>query len=47
MIQTQANGQIKPHFGPDLDSLGRNSGHQIFFIKLLVRHYTKLSSYAI
>ena len=32
-IQTQENGE-KPHFGPDLGSLGPNSGHQIFFSKI-------------
>ena len=32
-----------PHFGPHLNSLGPNSGHQKFFIQLLVDiiHYTK------
>ena len=32
LIQTQENGQ-KPHFGSDLDPLGSNSDHQIFFLQ--------------
>ena len=32
VIQTQENGK-KPHFRPDLDPLGPNSGHQNFFYK--------------
>ena len=43
MIQTQENG--KKHFEPDLDALDPNSGCQIFFIKLVVRHCLKLSCY--
>ena len=46
MVQTQENGE-KSHFGPDLGLLGPNPGRPIFFIKLLVRHCFKLSSYAI
>ena len=46
MIQTQENGE-KPHFGPDLGPLGPNSVHENFFIKLVVRHCSKLSSYTI
>ena len=30
MIQTQGNDE-KPHFGPDLGSLGQNSGRDYFF----------------
>ena len=45
MIQIQENGK-KPYFRPDLGLLGPNSGHQ-YFIKLVVRHCSKLSSYAI
>ena len=41
MIQTQENGK-KLHFGTDLGPLG-----PISFIKLVVRHCSKLSSYAI
>ena len=32
LIQTQENGE-KPHFGSDLDPLGSNSDHQIFFLQ--------------
>ena len=32
LIQTQENGE-KPHFGSDLDPLGSNSNHQIFFLQ--------------
>ena len=39
--------QKKPHFGPDLGSMVPNSGHQMFFIKPVVRHCFKLSSYTI
>ena len=46
MIQTQENGK-KPYFGPDLGPLGPNSSHQKFFIKLVGRNCSKLSSYAI
>ena len=46
MIQTQDNGQ-KPLFGPDLGQLDPNSGHQNFYTELVVRHCSKLSSYAI
>ena len=35
------------HFGIDLGPFGPNSGHQIFVIILVVRHNSKLSSYAI
>ena len=40
MIQLQENGE-KPHFGPDLDLLGSNSGHQTFLknLALLVTRY--------
>ena len=41
MIQTQENGK-KLHFGTDLGPLD-----PISFIKLVVRHCSKLSSYAI
>ena len=41
MIQTQENGK-KLHFGTDLGPFG-----PISFIKLVVRHCSKLSSYAI
>ena len=34
VIQTQENGE-KPHFGPDLNTLGRNLGHQFFFKHLV------------
>ena len=34
MIQTQEKCK-KPHFGPELGSLGPNSGRQNFFIKLV------------
>ena len=33
MIQTQENCK-KPNFGPDLGSLGPNSGYQLFFSKI-------------
>ena len=33
MTQTQENGE-KPCFGPDLGTLGPNSGHQFFFLKI-------------
>ena len=46
MIQTQENGK-KTHFGLDLDPLDPNSSYQKNFIKLVVRHYFKLSYYAI
>ena len=36
----------KPHYGPDLGLLGPNSSRQLFVIKLVVRHCSKLSSYA-
>ena len=36
MIQTQENGE-KPHFGPDLGTLGPNSSHQNFFSKIWFR----------
>ena len=36
----------KPHFGPDLGPLSRNLGCQIFFIKQVVGHCSKVSSYA-
>ena len=45
MIKIQENSE-KPHFGPDLGTLGPNSCRQFFFIKLVVRHYSTLSSYA-
>ena len=46
MIQTQWNDK-KHHFAIDLGPLGPNSGRQIFFIKLVVRHCSKLSFYSI
>ena len=46
MTQTQENGK-KPHFGPDLGLLGPNAGRKIFFIKPVIRHCSKLSSYGI
>ena len=46
MIQVQENGK-KPHFGPDSGPLVSNLDHQNCFIKLVVRHCPKLSSYAI
>ena len=46
LFQTQENGK-KSHFGPDLGLLGLNLGHQNCFVKLVVRHYFKLSSQAI
>ena len=46
MIQTQENGE-KPHFGLDLGPLDPNWGCQFFFIKLVVRHCSKLSTYAL
>ena len=48
MIQTQETGK-KHHFGPDLGPLDPNLDHQFiyFFIKLEVRHCSKLSFYAI
>ena len=46
MIKTKENSE-KPHFGPDLGPLGPNSSRQIFFIKLVVRHYSTLSASAI
>ena len=46
MIQTQRNDG-KPHFEPDLGPLGSNAGCQIFFVNLVVKHCSKLSSYAI
>ena len=36
MIQTQENGE-KPCLGPDLGTLGPNSGHQFFFLKIWLR----------
>ena len=45
IIQTQENGK-EPDFGPDLSLLGPNSDHQKFLIKLVVRHCSRLSSYA-
>ena len=41
MIETQENGK-ELHFGTDLGPLG-----SIYSIKLVVRHCSKLSSYAI
>ena len=46
IIQTQENSK-KPYFRPDLGLLGPNSGHQNFFIILVMRHCSKLSFYAI
>ena len=46
MIQIQENGK-KHYLEPDLNPLGSNSGRENIFIKLLVRHCSKLSSYAI
>ena len=46
MIWTQENGE-EPHFGPDFGPLGSNSDWQNFSIKLVVRHCSKLSSYAV
>ena len=37
----------KHHFGPDLGLLGPGLGHQDFLIKLVVRHCSKLSFFAI
>ena len=37
MIKIQENSK-KRHFGPDLGLVDPNSGHQNFFIKLIVRH---------
>ena len=45
MIQIQENGKI-PHSGPNSGPLGPNSDGQYVFIKLVVRHCSKLSSYA-
>ena len=39
MIQTQENCG-KPHFGPDLDPLGPNSGRKIFFSKKMASSVT-------
>ena len=47
MIQTEENGE-KSHCGPDFNPLDPNSGCQVFFfIALVVRNCSKLSSYAI
>ena len=46
MTQTHKNCK-KLHFGPDLGSLGPNLGRQNVFIKVVVRHCSKLLSYAI
>ena len=46
MIQAQENGE-KPHFGLDLGPLNPNWGCQFFFIKQVVRHCSKLSTYAL
>ena len=46
MTQTQEIGE-EPHFGPDLDPLGSNSDCQNFSTKLVVRHCSNLSSYAV
>ena len=46
IIQTQTNGK-QPHFGLPLGPLDPDSGHQIFFIKLVVKHSSKLSFEAI
>ena len=40
MIQTQENGK-KPHFGPDLNSLGPNLGQHFFFFFLQKVQYQK------
>ena len=45
MMQIQENGKI-PHSGPNSGPLGSNSDRQCVFIKLVVRHCSKLSSYA-
>ena len=44
MIQTKENGE-KLHFEPDLGPLGQTWARQNVFIKLVVRHCSKLSSY--
>ena len=46
LFQIKENGR-KPHFNPDLGSLGPNLGRQTFFIKLIVAHSSNLSSNAI
>ena len=46
MTQTQEIGE-EPHFGPDLGPLGSNSDCQNFSTKLVVRHCSNLSSYAV
>ena len=46
MINIQENKE-KHDFGSDLGPFGPNLGCQIFFIKLVVRHCSKLSFYAI
>ena len=50
MIQTQENSK-KPHFGPDLGQLGRNSDCRNLFSKNLTlsvtRYHGQLSSYKI
>ena len=46
MIQTQESGE-KPHFGPNLGSLGPNSGPQFFFKNLplsVTRYHGQLPS---
>ena len=45
MMQIQENDKI-PHSGPNSGPLGSNSDRQYVFIKLVVRHCSKLSSYA-
>ena len=46
MIHAEENDK-KYHFGLDLGPLGPNSGRHSFFIKLVVRHCSELSFYAI
>ena len=41
MKQAQEDAK-KPHFGPDLGRLVQTLGCQFFFIKLVLRHYSKL-----
>ena len=45
MTQTQENGE-KPRFGPDLGTLGPNSGRQFFFLKIwLLQSLDIMASY--
>ena len=46
MFQTQENGK-KTHFGPDFGPLGPNFSCQNVAIKLVTRHCSRITSYAI